>query len=144
MVRSCSAIDCTFRHCKNSEVKLRSFLKDPKRRALWSKSTKRIDPHTGKQWIPGQGASLCSAHFEKNCFDTNTGKLLPDALPTLFSFTSSSSQRLTKVAAQARQPLPPISTQPGLELPSTDTFRHIRLVITSAFAILLCYNTIVW
>ncbi|XP_016403776.1 LOW QUALITY PROTEIN: THAP domain-containing protein 1-like [Sinocyclocheilus rhinocerous] len=46
------------------------------------------------EWIPSEFSSLCSAHFTPDCFESESARLHPDAIPTVFNFTQSKNQIL--------------------------------------------------
>lgn len=41
------------------------------------------------EWAPSESASLCSAHFTPDCFESGAAHLHPNAIPTRFDFTQS-------------------------------------------------------
>ncbi|XP_056587988.1 uncharacterized protein si:dkey-228b2.6 [Triplophysa dalaica] len=43
------------------------------------------------EWTPSESASLCSAHFTPDCFESGAAHLHPNAIPTRFDFTQSMS-----------------------------------------------------
>ena len=86
---ACSAHDCTER----SGPGLFELPKDPELRKKWVKALKR------KNFVPGSASRVCKKHFSDDCFVYKpslmacTGlkfryKLLPNAVPTLFSYNN--------------------------------------------------------
>ena len=85
MPRSCVAWGCKQRYSVNTKEEGMSFHyipKEPTRRKQWIHNMRRDN------YNPSAQDSLCSRHFEPNCFQTGgkLGTLKRNAMPTLFDF----------------------------------------------------------
>ncbi|CAM4523762.1 hypothetical protein PO909_024020 [Leuciscus waleckii] len=79
---SCSAIDCSNRFVKGSEIRFYRFpISKPQLAEQWVRSLGR------KNFVPTQNSCLCSEHFQPDCFRDYNGKLFlrEDAVPTIFN-----------------------------------------------------------
>lgn len=79
---SCSAVDCSNRFVKGSEIRFYRFpISKPQLAEQWVRSLGR------KNFVPTQNSCLCSEHFQPDCFRDYNGKLFlrEDAVPTIFS-----------------------------------------------------------
>ncbi|KAI7814049.1 ARL14 effector protein [Triplophysa rosa] len=79
---SCSAIDCSNRFVKGSEIRFYRFpISKPQLAEQWVRSLGR------KNFVPTQNSCLCSEHFQPDCFRDYNGKLFlrEDAVPTIFT-----------------------------------------------------------
>ncbi|XP_056302666.1 peroxynitrite isomerase THAP4 [Danio aesculapii] len=69
-----------------------SFYKFPlqeERRGIWI-----VNMGRDVEWTPSETSSLCSAHFTPDCFESDSARLHPDAIPTIFNCTQSKNQIL--------------------------------------------------
>lgn len=84
MPKWCAALGCTNESDRPLEgdkrISFHLFPRDPQTKQEWISATKR------NNFIPGNHASLCSEHFEENCFvpGLTRRKLFPNAVPTIF------------------------------------------------------------
>ncbi|XP_055059825.1 ARL14 effector protein isoform X2 [Misgurnus anguillicaudatus] len=79
---TCSAIDCSNRFVKGSEIRFYRFpISKPQLAEQWVRSLGR------KNFVPTQNSCLCSEHFQPDCFRDYNGKLFlrEDAVPTIFT-----------------------------------------------------------
>ncbi|XP_062984727.1 THAP domain-containing protein 6-like [Elgaria multicarinata webbii] len=91
MVKYCAAYNCN-----NSDTKLNRkqgitfhrFPKDNTRKQEWAKAVHRVDPVSGKLWMPSEWDMICSQHFNLECFREINGKkfLKEGSCPSIFSF----------------------------------------------------------
>lgn len=63
-----------------------SFPTDTLMRSRWISAVNRVDPESGKIWLPGPTAVLCSRHFQKSDFEIHgvRRKLRKDAMPSVY------------------------------------------------------------
>ncbi|XP_051989650.1 ARL14 effector protein-like [Xyrauchen texanus] len=79
---SCSAVDCSNRFVKGSDIRFYRFpISKPQLAEQWVRSLGR------KNFVPTQNSCLCSEHFQPDCFRDYNGKLFlrEDAVPTIFT-----------------------------------------------------------
>ncbi|XP_018619553.1 ARL14 effector protein isoform X1 [Scleropages formosus] len=79
---SCSAMGCTNRFVKGSEIRFYRFpISKPQLVSQWVQSLGR------KSFVPTANSCLCSEHFEPDCFRDYNGRqfLREDAVPTIFA-----------------------------------------------------------
>ncbi|KAI4903186.1 hypothetical protein NFI96_014959 [Prochilodus magdalenae] len=79
---ACSALGCTNRFIKGSEIRFYRFpISKPQLAEQWVRSLGR------KNFVPTTNSCLCSEHFQPDCFRDYNGKqfLREDAVPTIFS-----------------------------------------------------------
>ncbi|XP_031413743.1 ARL14 effector protein [Clupea harengus] len=79
----CSAVGCTNRFVKGSEIRFYRFpISKPHLADQWVRSLGR------KNFVPTTNSCLCSEHFQPDCFRDYNGKpfLREDAVPTIFSW----------------------------------------------------------
>lgn len=64
------------------------FPTDAHRRERWAVRIRRLDPDTGKLWMPGSRDVICSEHFTSSDFYYQWSRKLikPSAEPTIFTF----------------------------------------------------------
>ncbi|XP_007246971.1 ARL14 effector protein [Astyanax mexicanus] len=78
---ACSALGCTNRFIKGSEIRFYRFpISKPQLAEQWVRSLGR------KNFVPTTNSCLCSEHFQPDCFRDYNGKqfLREDAVPTIF------------------------------------------------------------
>uniref|UniRef100_UPI00358F8FAD THAP domain-containing protein 2-like n=1 Tax=Myxine glutinosa TaxID=7769 RepID=UPI00358F8FAD len=96
---SCAAINCTNRLVKGSGKTFHRFPKDGSTlQKEWLVKMRR------DKWTPSKYASLCSDHFDAECFD-RTGlitRLRQGSIPTIFNFPN----HLQKTVKQRKPPRP--------------------------------------
>ena len=92
-----SAVGCTNRSKKGSNISFYRFPADQVRRILWEAAVKR------KNWIPTKYSWLCSDHFVGGA--KSDDELSPAYIPTCFEFTSSpeKSWKLNQLQAHHRR-----------------------------------------
>ncbi|KAF5897746.1 ARL14 effector protein, partial [Clarias magur] len=81
---ACSALGCTNRFVKGSEIRFYRFpISKPQLAEQWVRSLGR------KNFVPTTNSCLCSEHFLPDCFRDYNGKqfLREDAVPTIFAHT---------------------------------------------------------
>ncbi|XP_072527300.1 ARL14 effector protein [Salminus brasiliensis] len=79
---ACSALGCTNRFIKGSEIRFYRFpISKPQLAEQWVRSLGR------KNFVPTTNSCLCSEHFQPDCFRDYNGKqfLREDAVPTIFT-----------------------------------------------------------
>ncbi|XP_026873485.2 ARL14 effector protein [Electrophorus electricus] len=79
---ACSALGCTNRFIKGSEIRFYRFpISKPQLAEQWVRSLGR------KNFAPTTNSCLCSEHFQPDCFRDYNGKqfLREDAVPTIFT-----------------------------------------------------------
>ncbi|XP_076854820.1 ARL14 effector protein [Brachyhypopomus gauderio] len=79
---ACSALGCTNRFVKGSEIRFYRFpISKPQLAEQWVRSLGR------KNFVPTTNSCLCSEHFQSDCFRDYNGKqfLREDAVPTIFT-----------------------------------------------------------
>ncbi len=82
MVKSCAAYGCTNRFCKGSSFH-KFPLKDKTLLKQWITALKRY------KFVPNDNSCLCNTNFlpsDYNCEDANKPRLLPSAVPSVFTF----------------------------------------------------------
>ncbi|XP_061569360.1 THAP domain-containing protein 1-like [Cololabis saira] len=80
MGKSCCAVGCKRRFCKNSELSFYRLPKNNLKREQWIAALGRTD------WTPGKETWICGSHFVSG--KKSDDFLHPDYVPSLFSFTS--------------------------------------------------------
>ncbi|KAG8235723.1 hypothetical protein J437_LFUL016358 [Ladona fulva] len=79
----CAALGCSNR--TETGHSLKSFPRDPQRRALWTTMVNR------KNWIPKNSSYICEIHFDDNQWEIprvdGKKKLKANAVPTIFDFS---------------------------------------------------------
>lgn len=85
----CAAVGCSNRGDKGFFMK--SFPRDPDRRALWASQMKR------DRWQPNNNSRICEVHFDNDQWERTrqdgTRKLKCNAVPTLFEFSKQKLRR---------------------------------------------------
>lgn len=91
---ACSALGCTNRFVKGSEIRFYRFpISKPQLAEQWVRSLGR------KNFVPTTNSCLCSDHFLPDCFRDYNGKqfLREDAVPTIFSHSAKEGADGTKI-----------------------------------------------
>ncbi|KAK3510093.1 hypothetical protein QTP70_026826 [Hemibagrus guttatus] len=91
---ACSALGCTNRFVKGSEIRFYRFpISKPQLAEQWVRSLGR------KNFVPTTNSCLCSEHFLPDCFRDYNGKqfLREDAVPTIFSHSAKEGADGTKI-----------------------------------------------
>lgn len=91
---ACSALGCTNRFVKGSEIRFYRFpISKPQLAEQWVRSLGR------KNFVPTTNSCLCSEHFLPDCFRDYNGKqfLREDAVPTIFSNVAKEGTEFTKI-----------------------------------------------
>ncbi|XP_057216286.1 THAP domain-containing protein 2 [Triplophysa rosa] len=63
-------------------ISFHRFTLEEENRRRWTVNMRR-----DAEWTPSESASLCSAHFTPDCFESGSAHLHPNAIPTIFDFT---------------------------------------------------------
>ncbi|ROL47438.1 THAP domain-containing protein 2 [Anabarilius grahami] len=77
------------------------------------------------EWTPSDSSSLCSAHFNPDCFESGSARLHSDAIPTVFNFTQTTNQ----VLKDTENILPHQGTPESFDSsrsPCCDCFKHLQ------------------
>lgn len=103
MTRTCIAVNCHNRQTPNSDISFHYIPKDCKRRTEWLVKIRR------DKYIVKNQDSLCSLHFEDNCFNYgNKYKTLKNsAVPTKFDFPDHLMQPPAKIRRVLHREAPP-------------------------------------
>ncbi|XP_039277668.1 THAP domain-containing protein 1 isoform X1 [Nilaparvata lugens] len=120
MVMYCVAFGCKNGHVRGKEIPFHSFpFKRPKLLKLWIEAIRR------KNWKPSKSSRICGAHFLSTDYlqkPGSTQKLLkPDAIPSVFSFTSHLLKKVTqprrRIMKQEAPPSTSIKEEISIDLP---------------------------
>uniref|UniRef100_A0A8C6SC82 THAP-type domain-containing protein n=1 Tax=Neogobius melanostomus TaxID=47308 RepID=A0A8C6SC82_9GOBI len=91
MVNTCSAVGCTNRRRKESDIKFHRFPSCKTRRKQWLTAMKRMRlDNPSKPWEPKYFDRICSVHFIGGKPSDDPGS--PSYIPSIFSFTSQAKQ----------------------------------------------------
>uniref|UniRef100_A0A3P9I2T4 THAP-type domain-containing protein n=1 Tax=Oryzias latipes TaxID=8090 RepID=A0A3P9I2T4_ORYLA len=77
---------CVAAGCSNTSSESVSVYKFPKQETLLKQWTKQVQ-RTRANWVPTASSTLCSEHFEADCFEETPQYkkvLKPNAIPTIF------------------------------------------------------------
>ncbi|CAC5399359.1 unnamed protein product [Mytilus coruscus] len=124
-----------------------AFPNDLERKKGWINAIRRLDENTMKSWSPSQSVVVCKAHFTENDYVQETfhgckpsiQRLLPTAIPSLFSWTKqeteASAKRKIRAVSQRIDDCPPtaepllrftdeITQTPSLPMFSAENFSN--------------------
>uniref|UniRef100_A0A3P9J4W0 THAP-type domain-containing protein n=1 Tax=Oryzias latipes TaxID=8090 RepID=A0A3P9J4W0_ORYLA len=79
-------VKCKNSGCSNTSSESVSVYKFPKQETLLKQWTKQVQ-RTRANWVPTASSTLCSEHFEADCFEETPQYkkvLKPNTIPTIF------------------------------------------------------------